>query len=805
MKRIVFLLVISFLLVSLNVLAQDSAPPYRLGEPTAQEYLNGILEFVPEAPTSNDWTYGFDDLISTVLFLRYPRLYEVNYETLLAVYHHLGIGVGSIFNRDEWNKNIIHAWLRENQIDLSTTEALRFADYLIRVLPHDFDADGTDEYLLDVVKGSQEPLDRLQCNYQAEYVDYLVVQQQGTEYELLDTPFYWYGSTPYARSGRDGGIVEIQFGDITGDGVPEWVLADGGYVGGGPGMGWVSSGGLQVLNWRDGTFIDIMPQRDPQRWNIDEIPRYEESDGAGCLTMSRDVTWNFTNTDNDSALEIEQQQVYLDNWFCESFVTKSFDWESVVGRYIFTGTRRDYSETRNCAQRQAEEAMWVGDYQTALDFYEQALTLEPYSETFSEDADVVEQTLEIPQQRLDELDQYMRARLALAYILTGRSTDANSVLEQLASETIISEPVHYFIIALSANTANPQQACIRAYEVFTTHYPSQFYGITIEIDAPEAREYYPERIGCDAPALIDNLLMQTTFSTTQSPIEQLSSLGLQVQQSLEADLNNDGQNEWLVWLDIPVLPIFFTPEDDIYQVSHPAVDPYHRSEGVQTWGLPGDAGTALVYVSDDYFLESPPWFAVYDPFASGMGGGTTFCITEGFAQLRIWRMEGNELIEIFHNWMCRDTVAQMFPEGEGSTILDGGEVRAEDGYNPVLEYSLLYVWDEARAIYINPSEAAVGSTPVTPSSTPTPMPRYTSVTNALAAQDYPAALEMTASISGYCLQNANCAMSTYYYRAFAYEALNRYDEALTQYMTIYTTARDSVWGALAALHLEHLD
>lgn len=42
----------------------------------------------------------------------------------------------------------------------------------------------------------------------------------------------------------------------------------------------------------------------------------------------------------------------------------------------------------------------------------------------------------------------------------------------------------------------------------------------------------------------------------------------------------------------------------------------------------------------------------------------------------------------------------------------------------------------------------------------------------------------------------------HYYRALTLEALNRPDEALADYVAIYTTVPESAWGKLAALHLE---
>jgi hypothetical protein len=45
----------------------------------------------------------------------------------------------------------------------------------------------------------------------------------------------------------------------------------------------------------------------------------------------------------------------------------------------------------------------------------------------------------------------------------------------------------------------------------------------------------------------------------------------------------------------------------------------------------------------------------------------------------------------------------------------------------------------------------------------------------------------------------------HYYLGFLYEAANRPDEALAEYVSIYESAPDSAWGMLAALHLEKIE
>jgi hypothetical protein len=50
-------------------------------------------------------------------------------------------------------------------------------------------------------------------------------------------------------------------------------------------------------------------------------------------------------------------------------------------------------------------------------------------------------------------------------------------------------------------------------------------------------------------------------------------------------------------------------------------------------------------------------------------------------------------------------------------------------------------------------------------------------------------------------QSAYFGMALHYYRALVLETLNRPDDALTEYVTVYKTYPASAWGKLAALHL----
>jgi hypothetical protein len=79
------------------------------------------------------------------------------------------------------------------------------------------------------------------------------------------------------------------------------------------------------------------------------------------------------------------------------------------------------------------------------------------------------------------------------------------------------------------------------------------------------------------------------------------------------------------------------------------------------------------------------------------------------------------------------------------------------------------------------------------------------IQRAFAEEEYIKTIELADSISESLPENelsTRILAPAYYSRALALEALNRLDEALAEYAAIYTDAPYSIWGALAALHLE---
>jgi hypothetical protein len=83
------------------------------------------------------------------------------------------------------------------------------------------------------------------------------------------------------------------------------------------------------------------------------------------------------------------------------------------------------------------------------------------------------------------------------------------------------------------------------------------------------------------------------------------------------------------------------------------------------------------------------------------------------------------------------------------------------------------------------------------------LPTYFQVRTAFAQVDFALALEiLTTALSQPEPRDPSLVEAFHYYRALTLEAVNRPDEAQTEYVAIYEAAPESAWGMLAALHLE---
>ncbi|MBK8136699.1 MAG: hypothetical protein IPK52_12800 [Chloroflexi bacterium] len=321
-----------FAVIYASITARDDTP--RLRVPTADEYVAVVaaiaadIEQFPSYPAS-----FFFDAVHDALFYLYPDTGDIEFDALRErFYTAAGVGDRDLVDRWRWVRQMVVAKITEDAIDLSQVEVLTFEDFYITVTPRDFDADGTDEFLLDIAKG--KPVDRARENcLQVEVIAYLVAQPTAEGYRFIDTNVDWRGHQYWGYSGLDGGVAELGFEDINADGLPEWIVVAGGERVGGPGMGYANAGSLIVLGWRAGGLTHVVST---VRGEVSTV-FFSVRDCNGPIPL--DVTWDFTNIDDDDALEILQSQEFIDNWACQRTETKVFDWKPDEDRYAFDEER----------------------------------------------------------------------------------------------------------------------------------------------------------------------------------------------------------------------------------------------------------------------------------------------------------------------------------------------------------------------------------------------------------------------------------------------------------------------------------
>lgn len=808
-----------FALMVMPVRAQGDE--YRLRQPSLAETVQRMLEIGRstlnlENPPFFNPTTVFE--MSALLFHDYDQLVEVPSTDLLALYDVLSIGDG-VYARDKWGQAIIHSWLNENQPDLGKVRRLTFADFVIEVISRDFNGDGQNEYLLDVTKGGV--VDRASCWYEAELVDYLIVQQDADQYRFIDHPVP-FGTLPIGGSLSTYGkahMMEIGFEDINADGLPEWQVLRGGETAGDPRVGYINIGNLYVLAWRDGQMVDLAADSAAGEYSR-SLTDYTEDEGTCFSPHPRDIRWEFSNIDNDPALEIVQRQTYLDNWYCESVETKVLNWDAVADRYRLQTTEKGFAaETRQCAQRQAEEAIWAGSYAQAIALYRSGSTLPaPVPSYLTDDnGEINDEWIQDAERTLARLDEYGQLRLALAYILTDQPEKARITLANLPDGAFISSRMKVFATLLRDHRESPARACLAAYNLFATSYPSLLLGLTLEQEFFVDPEYAPERIGCDAPRIIEAVIVEHGFSAERTPVSFIESLGLPIYRTIPADFDNDGDMDWLIWLDSLMAPFALVRVNNGYEVSRPAIDPYRQAESLDVFRLPGEAGLGVVYFDTNYFgheyfgfQDVPPWAFVYYRLGDGDPMIRPFerCVGQdrfGPVKMTIWRVDDGAWWKVFSERVCAANVSEAFPQGEGSDVLAGGETVYEDMYSGAeVRKNLNFVWDPNSKRYVTVVTEEVNPDP-NPIPTPIPYdpPKYYWIWEAYEAGDYAFIVENAGKVIHPQGGATDGEMwNQRYFRALALEALDRPAEALAEYVALVENAPDSLWGRLAALHVE---
>jgi tetratricopeptide (TPR) repeat protein len=440
--------------------------------------------------------------------------------------------------------------------------------------------------------------------------------------------------------------------------------------------------------------------------------------------------------------------------------------------------------------------MWAGDYEAAILIFEQALTLETGDLETGQSYNYAR-----------SLNQYLRARLAFAYMMTDQSHRADPLLDTLSVEVFEDQAIQQMVNKLAqaqAHDLTSLETCIAMFNNFTEGYPGNWdvipqirVGYTGDDLYYYDNPYQPEQIGCDAPHMLQSVLELMELPINVSPIDMLADMGVGVRQSFEIDVNQDGIAEWLIWPDVSGVEIFLVPDDEIYQLHLTSLDPFMTSLDMREITLPEENETAIALVMPRFSL-APLWSDVYSMYAGAMQGTASCSLPDGEVStvkaLKLVQWQGERFEPIFTEWYCGESLEGIFVKDATQLNLMALDCADLDCWESVGRQQI-YVWEADKHTFVAPEAIAQpGSSPqpLQSTATPKPSPPYSHVIQGLEQDDFVTVVDMT--------EDSASTPDALYIRALALEALNRQQDAFNQFLAISEFTPDSVWGKLAVLH-----
>jgi len=742
--------------------AQDGPDEiYQFRRPGISEYLDGVSALLDVEATQPD---GISRDLMLALDQEIEQFYgdglaEADTATIYHVFEKLYDWDGGSLNRRQWISALVRSWLIENQIDLSQTPAITVEalELTLAVEPFDFNVDGQPEFIINVAWR------------ELAYSDILILDD---ELNRIPIAVPWLGCCYPYTSIHTGGLETERREDINADGLPEWVLVRGG-VGGNH----LNTGYLIILAWRAGQLVDLAHVG--ERVSGPNTLSFEESAAGNQDALTGTVHWEFEDVDGDAALEVIQTQDFFDNWDCHLQEARIFDWSDAEDRYVMDARHYDYDDTPGCQIRFAQQAMWDGDWGTAIGDFERALALD----TAAEDAYWSE-----------HLATYAQARLAIAYALAGRRQDAASLLDRLSADPFAR------VLKDAFSDQNTYSLCAAAFDYFDRLQPwdeAAYYGATRDIVVPtmgsSAPTLDPARAGCDVRALLED---STHFDPTVDDTldAYLAGQGIPVAQQMAFDLNNDGYDEWLVIPEGPVrLALFYARYCRGACLYRGTVldmrSPEERTVEISTHPLPDGQQALAVYYFDWTLRELQENWWRYDMPSYG-------CATDdqvqraGRGYTRLYRLDDGAIDLILDSPLClNDDLETLF--SADSWQFNGWYVIGDEGY------PANYAWNDALNAYV----IASVEMPEAQASTQSNEGLYA----AYAASSRGNYDEEIRILERMALSNEATASEidiARYLLGMLYEQRGRLDEALTQYTIVFEAAPDSAWGQLARLHFD---
>jgi|GEM_PF-2394363 len=771
--------------------AQESLSDYHLIEPIADEYLN-IVDAVIERAETN---YSFDsftggggraewDVMTDEITWRLINREAITYRQLIALYRAYAAAplASETDTDDRLIPFLIERWLAENPTNLYEIPLLVFDDFVFEVRPLRH-ANTTAAGLSVAVQDA--PFDGAALFHQgfsSRVADFIVISEESS-YRVPPLPAPMFDHV-------------VEHGDFNVDGQIDFAYITYTHVGNS-----FVSGALVVVTW-DGTQFEALG-------NLDF------SHGPG---IDPELDWGFGNFDADAQREAFGTQRFFDNWGCRFIRLRFFDWQD-GGMLAQQSIQDALPGSFPCLVRQAEQHMWQGDYEEAIPLYEQALAQTDEATRFH---------------------TYARLKLALAYLLNDQAEAADAAFSLLSAPNDDPDSALWVNVIQEAHARDPRvlPMCQVIYELALD--VADPWGISGSVEvydggfdrmsAGMAPPVNLENISCNLGNVLASQLAATEFSLNQTPVEQLQALGLIIADSYSADFDGDDDMDWIVWADSPGLdPTLFVAGDQTFSVrvleGTGSQDPAFRAPDLRTPDefmqyrvitLPdGTSALAILDVGTDQLtaLEC----------GSCGGGPELICVDADPANfpdtmlgdLTIWGLDEEQFTPLLFTEMCAwGTPAELLPGGDGAVVeqfLAGDEFGGTDDWIIELR-SVTFTWDAQMRTFLPPPQPT--PTQVTSMPTPTALPStqvqyplnlytYLRVREAFALGEFASALELLDTALAEPEQRDETFETTFhYYRALMLEALDRPDEALTEYVALYETAPESAWGLLAALHFD---
>ncbi|GEM_PF-6180504 len=493
--------------------------------------------------------------------------------------------------------------------------------------------------------------------------------------------------------------------------------------------------------------------------------------------------WQFENIDDDSDLEIVAVGESNDNWLCHFEKKITLDWDGTT--YVHISDARTFDDSIYCAIRMADNAFRDHQYNSAIIHYQ--TVLRHYHAIYNTDEWV----------QAEPFFMYAMERLFIAYILAGDTENAWKTMSLLGQFDHPKYSLAHTFLNANLSELNRFDICQLAFDTITTLISESPAGIYNYRDLPMLGstddEFYGRYqqnrqhlgavgVGCDYVSIMLSQMLNSHFKTTESLKTQLKQLGINIRSILPVDFNQDMQPEYFVWIENYGQGFIFIPQTDEYKVSIVNLWNSTNTGGeIKTLELPENNGIA--------------WFI---PYANSFNiGGCSLrqpiapSDEIGVKSFRLIYLNtlGLEMQEMSICTTFRTDLHNFVLENRLSTVAHSHSTDQGRVY-----VSRVYKWNAEQERYVEYSARP----PVNSNSSATfNNPTLFEVRRLLDSQSYDSVIKLVNTVEILDFEMM-------YYRAFAYEQLDMIDEAVVDYVHIYTQSPESIWGMMARLHIEPL-